>query len=198
MVKITKAAITRRRILDKAFQKIYHLGYHGTSIDKILEELDVTKGAFYYHFSNKKEMGLAVVKELIYPNLYQSLIQPLEDCEDPKQTLIEVLQQKVDRLNEAELRFGCPNQNLVVELGATEVEFAQLFQTIYKHWQKVIEDAFDRGIEKGTVKPSTNPRSVSSFVVMSYQGLRGMSKVKADLDIFDDFLTEMEDFLATK
>ena len=198
MVKITKATITRRRILDKAFQKIYHLGYQGTSIDKILDELDVTKGAFYYHFSNKKEMGLAVVKELVYPKLYQSLIKPLEKCEDPKEALIEALQQKVDGLNEAELRFGCPTQNLVIELGATDVEFAQLFQTIYKHWQKVIEEAFHRGIENGTVKPSTNPRSVSSFVVMSYQGLRGMSKVKPDLDIFDDFLTELEEFLAIK
>lgn len=198
MIKITKATITRRRILDKAFQKIYQSGYQATSIDKILEELEVTKGAFYYHFSNKKEMGLAVIKELIYPRLYKSLIEPIEKSTDPKEDILEVFQDELENLNDNEWRFGCSTQNLVVEMGAIDGDFNQLFQSIYKHWQTVIKDAFERGKQHGTVDPSTNATATASFIIVSYQGLRGVSKVQADLHIFDDYLAELEAYLEEK
>ena len=59
-----KAEGTRRNILEKAFELIYERGYQNTSIDDILATTGVTKGAFYYHFQNKDEMGLAIIHEI--------------------------------------------------------------------------------------------------------------------------------------
>jgi len=69
-----KAAATRLMILTKAFELIYVRGYQTTSIDDILATTKVTKGAFYYHFRNKDEMGLAILQEILKPALTESFI----------------------------------------------------------------------------------------------------------------------------
>ena len=60
-----KAEITRLNILQKAFDIIYANGYQTTSIDDIIATTKVTKGAFYYHFKSKDEMGLAIINEIL-------------------------------------------------------------------------------------------------------------------------------------
>ena len=62
---MSKAAATRHDILEKAFQIIYTKGYQTTSVDEIIAATKVTKGAFYYHFRNKDEMGVAIINEIV-------------------------------------------------------------------------------------------------------------------------------------
>jgi TetR/AcrR family transcriptional regulator, transcriptional repressor for nem operon len=66
---VSKAATTRLGILQKAFDLIYQRGFQATSIDDILATTQVTKGAFFYHFKNKEEMGLALINEVMYPGM---------------------------------------------------------------------------------------------------------------------------------
>jgi len=60
---MSKAQDTRMTILRKAFELIYRQGYQATSIDEIIATTAVTKGALFYHFKNKEEMGLAIINE---------------------------------------------------------------------------------------------------------------------------------------
>ena len=59
-----KAEAKRLNILRKAFELVYVNGYLTTSINDIIATTKVTKGAFYYHFKTKDEMGLAIVNEI--------------------------------------------------------------------------------------------------------------------------------------
>lgn len=47
---------TRQRILDAANAVFVRCGYGGASIDEILSEADISKGALYHHFSGKQEI----------------------------------------------------------------------------------------------------------------------------------------------
>ena len=73
---ISKAATTRLNILQKAFTLVYKNGYRATSIDEIIATTQVTKGAFFYHFKNKDEMGLAMIYEVLYSSMQDALINP--------------------------------------------------------------------------------------------------------------------------
>lgn len=66
-----KAEATRMAILEKAFDLIYKQGYQATSIDDIIATTRLTKGAFFYHFKNKDEMGIAVINEVMYNGMYK-------------------------------------------------------------------------------------------------------------------------------
>jgi AcrR family transcriptional regulator len=51
---------TRERILDVALDLFTELGFDGTSLRQIAEQLGVTKAALYYHFTSKDGILLAL------------------------------------------------------------------------------------------------------------------------------------------
>lgn len=87
-----KAEITRSTILNKAFDLIYTNGYRATSIDEILATTKVTKGAFYYHFKNKDEMGIAMVEEILKPRLSSKFVALLGREDSPQNAIYALMQ----------------------------------------------------------------------------------------------------------
>ena len=50
---------TRDTLIQEALELFARHGYAGTSIDRIAEKVNMTKGAVYYYFSSKKEVLIA-------------------------------------------------------------------------------------------------------------------------------------------
>ena len=55
------SAATRERILDTATTTALDRGFAATSVDQIVAEAGVTKGAFFHHFASKAELGRAIL-----------------------------------------------------------------------------------------------------------------------------------------
>lgn len=66
---------TRERILDAAHDLVLRQGFGATSIDQVLAEAEITKGAFYYHFKSKVDLARALVGR--YVAFESGLIQDL-------------------------------------------------------------------------------------------------------------------------
>jgi len=58
------SASTRRELVAAALRLFTEHGYAGASLDTIVAEADVTKGALYHHFSGKRELFRAVYAEV--------------------------------------------------------------------------------------------------------------------------------------
>ncbi|GAB6088504.1 TetR/AcrR family transcriptional regulator [Spirochaeta dissipatitropha] len=54
---------TRADLIAAATRSFPEHGFHGTSIDKIVEVAGYTKGAFYAHFADKEEIFLRVIMQ---------------------------------------------------------------------------------------------------------------------------------------
>ena len=52
-----------QRILDIAREMILADGYHGLNMDRIAEDLEISKGTIYNHFSCKEEIIIALLEE---------------------------------------------------------------------------------------------------------------------------------------
>jgi AcrR family transcriptional regulator len=59
------AAETRAELLRVARELFAERGYHGTSIDEIVERSRTSKGALYHHFRSKEELFRSVVDEVV-------------------------------------------------------------------------------------------------------------------------------------
>ena len=59
---LTKGEQTRERILDAAQCLILERGYAGVSVDQLLSGLGLTKGAFFHHFKNKKDLARSLIQ----------------------------------------------------------------------------------------------------------------------------------------
>jgi len=53
----------KERLVQTALKLFATRGYHNTSIEDILGESDCTRGALYYYFSSKEELGYAAIDE---------------------------------------------------------------------------------------------------------------------------------------
>jgi TetR/AcrR family transcriptional repressor of nem operon len=55
---------TRQRLLQAAFREVYRYGFQSAGIDTILAATNVTKGALYYYFESKEDLGHAWLRPL--------------------------------------------------------------------------------------------------------------------------------------
>lgn len=60
-----EAGRTRQALLRRARQLFAEKGYAGTSIDEIAQLEQLTKGALYYHFKDKRDLFAAVMDGLL-------------------------------------------------------------------------------------------------------------------------------------
>lgn len=85
MVRKTKeeALETRHRILDAAETVFHRQGVSRTSLAQIAEEAGLTRGAIYWHFTNKAELFDAMLRRVIGPTEAGCLDPALLAVDDP-------------------------------------------------------------------------------------------------------------------
>ena len=189
-----KAAATRLNILQKAFGLVYQNGYRTTSVDDIIATTQVTKGAFFYHFKNKDEMGLAMINEVMYPGLQDALIGPLSNSDDP---VIEIYAMMHALLMENPffiVKYGCPAVNLVEEMASHNEAFQSTLMKLNNQWRDAITACIERGKNSGKIKKDTDSNQVAYFVMAGYGGIRNLGKVYGK-DVYKGHLKQLKNYL---
>src|SRR5215475_1487941 len=75
-------ALKRNQILDATQRLIYTRGYEQMTIQDILDELQISKGAFYHYFDSKLALLSAVI-ERMQAGMEQSLPSLVDDPDTP-------------------------------------------------------------------------------------------------------------------
>jgi AcrR family transcriptional regulator len=61
----TRRKTSRENIINSASECFAKIGYEKTDVDKICRRANLTKGAFYYHFSSKQDLFLEILDQWI-------------------------------------------------------------------------------------------------------------------------------------
>ncbi|NIJ52464.1 TetR/AcrR family transcriptional regulator [Dyadobacter arcticus] len=189
-----KADNTRSTILQKAFELIYKNGYQATSIDVIIATTHVTKGAFFYHFKSKEEMGLAIIKEVMYPGMAAAMIDPLLDGKDLPDKIYQMMKGLLLGNPFFIVEYGCPAINLIEEMSPLNPAFKDALTQLVVKWQHAIEQVLTRAQQSGNIRPDLSPRQIAFFIVTGYSGVRNMGKVFGP-GCYDDYLSELKGYL---
>jgi len=167
---------TRQVILEAALGEIHRHGFQAASLHRILAHTDVTKGALYHHFPNKKALGYAVVDEILEEMVVRDWLEPLESATDPVSVLKDRLTEVAQRLRVEDLLLGCPVNNLALEMSPVDEGFRMRVNRIYDRWREGLAAAFARGQEHGTVRKDIDPLETATFVVGAMAGCRSLAK----------------------
>lgn len=191
-----KAAATRLNILQKAFELVYVKGYQTTSIDEILATTQVTKGAFYYHFKNKDEMGIAIINELLKPTFKDNFLEPLEALTgDPLVMLYEMMHGILMENEVMKVEHGCPASNFTQEMAPWNVDFTAALNDLSNQWKHAIADAVERGKHHGYVRQDVDGEQVAVFVMSGYWGVRNMGKLVNNKSVYITYLQQLKSYL---
>lgn len=190
-----KSAATRLTILQKAFELIYMKGYQATSIDEIIATTDVTKGAFYYHFKNKDEMGLAVINEIMFPGMHEAFVAGLSTANDPVNDIYELIKMLLIDHPLLLVQYGCPAGNLTQEMSPLDEKFNETLKKLVGDWQQIIIANIINGQKAGSIRTDVNPEQVAYFVMSGYWGIRNFGKLYNSKDVYHAYLAELKRYL---
>jgi TetR/AcrR family transcriptional repressor of nem operon len=169
--------VTRERLLRAAFEEIYRRGFQGASLDTILDQAGVTKGALYHHFPDKAALGYAVVDEVVKDLLLERWLGLLEEQRgDPLTALQGMLQERLTQVRPHEVELGCPLHNLGQEMSPLDERFRRRIAATFETWTDGFAAVLRRGQQQGTVRRDLDPVGLGTFLVAAIEGSFGLAK----------------------
>jgi TetR/AcrR family transcriptional repressor of nem operon len=156
MVRIVKEpAVRRNEILDAAERLVTTKGYEQMAIQDILDELQISKGAFYHYFDSKQALLSAIIERM-----QSGMAQPLLSLvHDPALGALDKLQRlfaTLFRWKTAQKGFFLPllrawysDENAIVRQKVQASTFHQLVPPL--------EEIIQQGIQEGVLMLQTTP-----------------------------------------
>jgi AcrR family transcriptional regulator len=190
-----KAEATRLSILQKSFELIYTKGYKTTSIDDILATTQVTKGAFYYHFKTKDEMGLAIINELLKPSFAATFIKPLLSEGNTIDKIYDMMYEILMKNDFLKVEYGCPAANFTQEMAPWHSAFTTALNDLAEEWKKAIVQCIKNGKKKGDIQAAVKGEQVAVFIMSGYWGIRNMGKLSNNRSVYLIYLKQLKDYL---
>jgi AcrR family transcriptional regulator len=185
---------TRKLILEKIYEAIRRVGYHGLRTDKVIEELTITKGAFYHYFSDKQSVGYAVVDEIIGPQQIEIWQSGLEKTTNALDAICNVIQSLMRCTCKGEVSLGCPLNNLSQEMSYIDEGFRSRFEQIIQTQiglisNKLNEDKIGHKLDEAEFEP------FARFILSSIEGSYSIAKILKDKNGFDQNMIQLQNYI---
>lgn len=177
-----RADNTRQRLIAAASRQFAHRSYSMVSLDDILAEAELTKGAMYFHFPSKQALASAIVEDLI---------------EMSRVTATELLARKMSGLEALiELFYLLSVQNIrqeVARAGARLIEtldsMTAVHSTLWQSWIEFITNRIRKAVADGDIVDHADPEDIAKILVALWVGMRQIS----DLDQPEQYLGNLCD-----
>ncbi|NMH87763.1 TetR/AcrR family transcriptional regulator [Flavivirga algicola] len=192
-----KAEATRLNILHKAFELIYEKGYQTTSVDDIIATTQVTKGAFYYHFKSKDDMGLAIINDILKPTFTNSFVKPLQKEKNPLDSIYTLMYNLLMNNEFLKVEFGCPASNFTQEMTPWHANFSKVLDELTNEWIETMIAIIEKGKKSEFINKSVNAKQVTMFIMSGYWGIRNFGKLENNKNAYLPYLKELKNYLNT-
>ncbi|MFI9205649.1 ScbR family autoregulator-binding transcription factor [Streptomyces sp. NPDC053048] len=183
-----RAVQTRAAILRAAAKLFSEHGFSGTSLQGVAEELGMTKGAVYHHFTNKESLAVALVEEHYarWPILLEDVkalgLPPLETCRE--------------LLDRVALAF---HRDVVVQASARLQLERSLFNAPlpvpYVGWTELLSSLLADAKEAGQLRVDVVPEVAAGAIVSGFFGVQHVSDALHRRSDLPDRWREMGDLV---
>ena len=185
---MSDAEQTRQKILEVAADEIHQHGFQATSLSTILNRCCISKGALYYHFTNKLELGYAVFEEVYVP-VFLATWQPALSQADPIEGLCEFFTSMCESMVCSEAVCGCPLNNLCEEMANVDEGFRLKVLSMQEKLNTLIVEALTR-IE-GELREGLKFSQVAYFIVSTFHGATSLSKSSRNKELYQQVILEL-------
>ena len=181
-----KAEETRLRIVRAASELFGAHGYSATSLSDVIAAAGSTKGGFYFHFSSKAELGLAVVADMRGQFTADVLAATGEHVRASDQ-LVAMVRAVAEHSRAKPATTGIGR--LCLEL-REEPEIAISDIDPYGAWVELVRDLLVRAQREGDLDPALDTAEAARYAVGAYVGVESLAGESRD-----DYLRRIDDHL---
>jgi TetR/AcrR family transcriptional regulator, transcriptional repressor for nem operon len=176
-----RADTTRHRLIAAASRQFAHRPYSMVSLDDILAEAELTKGAMYFHFSSKQALALAIIDDL---------------TEMSRAAVTEMLALKMSGLETLiDLIFLLAVQDTQQDVARAGVRLLEALDnttplppTLWQSRMEFVTTLIQRAVTEGDVIDKHDPEDIAKILLALWVGIRRTS----DLDQPVQYLENMQ------
>lgn len=139
-------------------------------------------------------MGLAMIRELMYPGMYNAMVKPLLESDKPVLEIYSMMKNILLENEFFDVKYGCPAINLTEEMAPLSHSFHKALAQLTTAWKTAIEKSISKGKEAGNIRQDVDPEQVSCFILAGYGGIRIMGKI-AGRPCYTMYLKELKNYL---
>jgi AcrR family transcriptional regulator len=154
--------------MEAALRCFIRSGYNGTSMDDIVRESHLSKGTLYWHFTNKRELFIAlfdsILADMLAPldNLFMLDLPPSQKLERIASSM-ESLVEKGDMLTTIPLHF-------LIEIWQDN-EFLQHYLKMLREYSEGVSGLIAEGIALGEFRQDVDPEEAAWGLMAMIDGI---------------------------
>lgn len=182
---------TRDRILQAAVELFYAHGYAATGMAEILKRADANSGSFYFFFTGKEDLLMAVL-DWYQQNLTSVLLEPVfRQSKDPIQRIFLLLEKYRHNVLATEFAFGCPIGRLALEIEPDRRLVHDKIAANFTGWARAVEELLKQARDRGRLSPNCDLRQLSRFVLTVMEGAVMQARSYQCIEPFDDCIAQL-------
>lgn len=167
--------------LDKAMHVFWHKGYEATSMEDLLEAMNLNRGSLYDTFGDKRQLFLKVMDRYCH-GFVGSKFSLLDQPGPALPTLRRFIHSMIEGALVDPQRRGCLIANTVMELAPHEKDIAGKVNMALKMGEDAFFGVLTRAKKQGELDPDKDPRTLARFLTTMMQGSIVMIKAGASAD----------------
>lgn len=182
-----KGEATRKRILDAAQAMILDRGFAGVSVERLIQSLGLTKGAFFHHFRNKNDLARSLIRRYADEGLQlfkDSLARARKLSDDPLQQFLIIIglyEEMFAGLTEPYP--GCLLASYVYELQQFDAETRAIINEEFLLSRVELSQLIREIMQKYPPRREVDPVSLADGFMSVFEGAFILSKSLNDADI---------------
>jgi AcrR family transcriptional regulator len=185
-LKQERAGRTRRQLLDAAATAFAAKGFPAVTLQDIADLAEVTKGAVYFHFTNKEAVAVAVTEEF-YTQLPAIAESVTARQLPPLDAVAELLLQTAVALRDNPVMQA--GARLQIERNLVDADLP----TPFSGFTQLITELLAQAQDEDMVRPTTDIASMARVIVAAFFGSQHISWVQHNREDLTDRVQEIID-----
>ena len=160
----------------------------------VMSATGVSAGALHHHFPSKKSLALAVLNERVRPAVREAWIDPVRQAPSLARGVAQVFGDIVGGIKARGAVYGCPLNNLALELSLTDADLREGIESVFAEWRTALGEKIGR-TPGGMRLDSKRRAAAANFIISVYSGAMNLAKATQSANPLSDAARLLSDWL---
>ena len=183
----TKGETTRERILDTAQAMVLDHGFSGVSVERLIQRLGLTKGAFFHHFNNRNDLARSLIRRYADQGKQffgDSLARARKLSNDPLQQFLIIIGLYEEMFADLTEPYpGCLLASYIYELQQFDAETRSIINEEFILSRSELSQLIREIMQKYPPRRAVDPVSLADGFMSVFEGAFVLSKSLGEADL---------------
>ena len=179
-------------VLNKAMEAFWNRGYEATSLNDLLDCMQIPRASLYNAFGNKHTLFLNALRRYDVVCRRADVAKRV-NVPSPRQAILSLFRDRVTTVVKHGARNGCLLINTALELSPHDEEVAEFVRGAFTHMeQQFFRNMIEKGQAMGEITKSVVPATTARALLSLFIGLIVLSRSRPEKSLLQSIAKQAE------